>query len=74
MKGNSWIRFVMEGSLDIALSASLNYIYVSNNGDGLKWDTLFLALNNCTLIILVILVLLFPFWSIIFYNRNFENW
>lgn len=30
MKGNSWIRFVMEGSLDISICASLNYIYLGD--------------------------------------------
>ena len=74
MKGNSWIVFIMEGSLDIAICCSLNYIYIDINGDGLKWDNIFLVVNNITFFVMVILVFIFPFWAVIFYCLKFEKW
>ena len=74
MKGNSWIVFVMEGSLDIAICCSLNYIFIDDSGAGLKWDNMFQVVNNSTLFVMVILVASFPFWAIIFYCLNFAKW
>ena len=74
MKGNSWIRFIIEGCLDISICASLNYIYIQTSHLGLQWDTTFQIVNSAALIILAAAVFIFPFWMLYFYCKNFSKW
>ena len=74
VQGNSWIRFIMEGSLDISICASLNYIFMRENAEGLQWGNSFEVVNSTAFIVLAILVCVFPAWALIFYCRNFEKW
>ena len=74
LQGNAWIRFIMEGSLDIAICGSLNYIFIKKESGGLQWDTSFQVVNNLALIVLGIAVAAFPIWMMWFYCRNFKNW
>ena len=74
MKGNLWIRFIIEGCLDISICASLNYIYIQTSHLGLQWDTTFQIVNSAALIILAAAVFIFPFWMLYFYCKNFSKW
>ena len=38
------------------------------------WDSPFYVVNNITLIVLGIAVIMFPAWVLIFYCRNFAKW
>ena len=74
MRGNTWIRFILEGTLDIAICAALNYIYNKNSQKSFRWDTPFQAVNSLSFIVLTILLVLFPVWAMWFYCYNFERW
>lgn len=64
----------MEGSLDIAICGSLNYIYMTTLHGGLKWETIFQIVNNSAFIVLASAVGLFPIWAMYFYCKNFDKW
>ena len=70
-KGNMFIRFLLEGALDIAMCAALNFLYVE---EGIAWDSTFQVVNSVTLIVLVSAIFIFPVLAIIFYCKNFEKW
>ena len=74
LHGNVWIRFIMEGGLDIFLCAALNYIYLMHSAGGLQWENTFDIVNNVALIALAFVTLLFPGWAMWFYCKNFEKW
>ena len=74
MQGNTWIRFILEGSLDISICAALNYIYNESSHEPIRWDTTFQTVNSLSFIVLTIILAMFPVWAIFFYYRNFERW
>jgi len=74
MKGNVFIRYLIEGFLDISICASLNYIYETESARGFRFDTTFHTVNNIAFFVLTIAIVVLPFWSIIFYCKHFEKW
>lgn len=75
MYGNVWIRYAMEGCIDIAICAVLNLkIRMLDSEDGLRWDTTFYCLNNAALFVLLFAVAAFPIWALWFYCKNFDKW
>ena len=73
-RGNVYFRFIMEGFLDIGICASLNVIFLLENDLGLEWDTLFMVMNNVTLILLITTVILFPIVVSCFYLKTYSRW
>ena len=71
--GNIYIRYLLEGCLDIAVCIVLNLINASNEGS-LKWDSSFDVTNNIFLIVLLILISAFPVWILVFYCIKFSRW
>ena len=69
-----FIRFILEGYLDICICAALNWLFVAGDKDSLRWDSTFYVVNNATLILLTLAVIGFPFWVIIFYCKSFARW
>lgn len=74
MYGNVWIRYAMEGAIDIAICAVLNLTYSFEEADGLRWDTTFYCVNNAALFVLLFAVAFFPIWALFFYCKNFDKW
>lgn len=74
IKGNTWIRFIMEGCLDISICATVNYIFIKKSNEGLKWNSTFHIINSTAIIVLVTLIIAFTIWTPLFYLRNFEKW
>jgi len=74
LHGNAWIRFIMEGSLDIALCGAINYIFINDRQGGLQWDNIFQVVNNVSLILMGVSISVFPIWALWFYCRNFNKW
>ena len=74
MKGNVFIRFFLEGCLDIVLCAALNVIYIQENDIGYEFHTVFHATNTITLFALGLVIVVLPIWTLWFYCRNFKNW
>ena len=72
--GNMFIRYMLEGCLDIVICAVLNFVNDMDSEDGMMWDSIFLKINNVSLIVLGIAVAIFPLWVLIFYCKNFARW
>lgn len=72
--GNIWIRYLLEGSLDIAICCALNYIHIKQESGGFTWDNIFQTVNNIAIIVLGFSLLIFPFWAIFFYCCKFKKW
>ena len=60
----------MEGFLDIGICATLNVIFLLANDLALEWDSLFLIINNITLILLTLTVIVFPVLISLFYLKT----
>jgi len=69
-----FIRFILEGYLEIVICAALNLQYLAVSPGGLEWDSAFLIVNNCTLFLLSFAALVFPLWALAFYCKNFAKW
>ena len=54
--GNVWIRFMMEGGLDIAICAALNYIFILETTGGLQWDSTFQIVNNVSILTTIVIL------------------
>mmetsp|Transcript_4056 Transcript_4056/g.5393 ORF Transcript_4056/g.5393 Transcript_4056/m.5393 type:complete len:397 (+) Transcript_4056:1458-2648(+) len=74
LKGNVFIRFFLEGCLDIGLCAALNILYLEEPGVYMEWETLFDVVNNVTLFLLSVAIIILPFWILWFYCKNFSKW
>lgn len=74
MKGNVFIRFFLEGCLDIVLCGALNIIYIQENDIGYEFHTLFHITNSISLFALGLVIVTLPIWTLWFYCRNFKNW
>jgi hypothetical protein len=73
LHGNMFIRFLIEGSLDIAICGTLNLYKIFSEG-GFQWDNTFNFVNNVALIVLGSAVIVFPIFIFVFYCRNFSKW
>ena len=73
LKGNLFIRFFLEGCLNIAISSVLNIEHANENG-GLKWDSSVNAINSVSLIFFTSVILLLPVFFLIFYCLKFKKW
>ena len=73
IRGNMWIRFLMEACLDISISGSIN-LYTNARAGELEWDTLFHKVNTLSLMILFPLVMVFPIAILVFYMCKFAHW
>ena len=68
--GNLFIRYILEGCLDISICAMLNFV----SKDGLKWESGMHLVNNIFLIFLSVIVIAFPIWVFWFYCKRFAKW
>ena len=73
LRGNFFIRFLLEGCLDISICATLN-ILKGVEDDGLDWSDKFFIVNNVSLIVLSLAIVAFPVWVLIFYCTRFDQW
>lgn len=73
IKGNMWIRFLMEAFLDISIGGTLNLMLAFRNGD-MPWSSLFHVINSITLIVLFSAAAVFPVFICVFYCRSFARW
>ena len=69
-----WIRYLLEGCLDIVICAVVNFVNDLNSEDGMMWNSAFLVINNISLIIIGVASALFPIWILYFYCKNFARW
>ena len=74
IKGNTWIRYLMEGFLDIGLCCALNYYNADDTDNGLHFHSAFLILNTISFAIFTVAIIAFPVWVLVFYCRYFESW
>ena len=73
IRGNMWIRFLMEACLDISISGSIN-LYMNARAGELEWDTFFHKFNTVSLFILFPMVMVFPLAILVFYTCKFARW
>lgn len=73
LHGNMFIRYLMEGSLDISICIVLNFIQDSDSG-GLQWTSAFHIVNNLAQIVFALAIMIFPAFVLFFYCKNFANW
>ena len=73
LHGNMFIRYLMEGCLDIAICSALNIMKGVEDG-GLDWSDRFHIVNNVALIVLTLAVAAFPIWILYFYCTRFALW
>lgn len=74
LKGNMWIRYMMEGFLDIGICCALNYHDSHILEEGIKVDSLFATVNSISFLLFSLALILFPIWSLIFFLCNFKKW
>ena len=74
LHGNMFIRYMIEGCLDIAICIAVNLIDISESEEGLRWDTTFYMVNNISCFVLGFALMIFPVFVVIFYCRNFAKW
>ena len=73
LRGNMWLRFVMEASLDIFITGTVNLI-LFHELEYVPMNSSFYILNAISLFVLYPLAGLFPFFVLGFYMFNFVNW
>ena len=73
LRGNMWIRFIMEALLDIFITGTVNLILFYELDD-IPMNGSFDILNTISMFLLYPLAGLFPFFVLGFYLYNFVNW
>ena len=73
LRGNMWIRFVMEAFLDISISGTINVFGLLASGE-IPFDTTFNIINSVMLIVLYPICFIFPFAIVVFYLCHFAKW
>jgi len=73
LHGNMFIRYLLEGSLDIAICCTLN-LYKDLSDGGFQWDSTFNIVNNVAQFVLGGGVMVFPIFVVVFYCINFARW
>ena len=73
LRGNIFIRFILEACLDIGLCVALQFWY-SDLNNSLSFGTVFYAFNSSFTILLGSAVALILPFSIIFYIKRFADW
>ena len=73
LRGNMWIRFIMEACLDISIAGSINLILDMESGS-IPMSTPFDILNSVSLLVLYSMCLVFPFAVMGFYLYHFMRW
>ena len=75
---NSYIRFIIEGTLEIFISTIINIRYLYESGtnpfDDSQGGMQFKIINTCTLIVLFIIISVSPIAIGLFYFLNKEKW
>ena len=75
---NSYIRFIIEGTLEIFISTIINIRYLYESGtnpfDDSQGGMQFKIINTCTLIVLFIIISVSPIAIGLFYFFNKEKW
>ena len=73
LRGNMWIRYVMEALLDIFITGTVNIILLYEL-DSVPINSSFDVVNAISLFVLYPLAGLFPFFVMGFYLYNFIHW
>ena len=73
IRGNLWIRYLMEACLDVSISGTINIIVLLETG---KIDTsnTFEVINAVALFVIYAATLAFPIGVLAFYARRYQNW
>ena len=75
MQGNTFIRYLLEGCLDISICTYLQFWHYQDNDDvGMRWDTTFEKINSVSSIVLAVATCIFPLFIIVFYCLKFTSW
>lgn len=73
MRGNLWIRYLMEASLDVSISGTINLIVDIENSK-VPMSSTFDVINSISLILIYTVNLAFPVIILVFYARNYSRW
>ena len=73
---NGYLRFLIEGCLEIFIGIFLNWLSKRELNEGFltEWNDRFQITNNVFVIVFAIVFLTLPFFMVSFYLRNFEKW
>jgi len=74
LHGNVFIRYLLEGYLEILTCATINWLYIRGTENGWEWGSTFFVINNVTLILLSIAIVVLPIWTVAFFCKNFAKW
>ena len=78
MYWNSYIRFIVEGTLEIFISAGINFKYLFDSGvnpfDPSQGGWQFRIVNTACLIVLSLVIMVSPVFVAWFYIRNKDKW
>ena len=74
LRGNMFIRYLIEGCLDIAICIAINCIDISESEEGLRWDSTFYMVNNISSIVLGCALMIFPVFVVVLYCKSFAKW
>ena len=70
---NFWLRLLIQGCLEIGISATL-YVSMRSKLTSLTGEySMFLFVNDILSITLIAIFVIMPFWIIYFYNRKFDQ-
>lgn len=73
LRGNIFIRYIIEANLDICLCLVLQIEYNDVNG-GLNFDTTFAGFNTVMTVVLGLATAFFLPFTVVFFTRNFMQW
>lgn len=73
IRGNMWIRYLMEASLDVSISGTINLIVAFENGS-MPVDSAFQIMNTTMMLVVYTVNMAFPGIILFFYLRNFSKW
>ena len=73
LRGNMWLRFIMEANLDISVAGAINLTIIMQQGF-VAFKSWFDIMNTIFLFTLISIVAIFPFAILFFYLKNLDKW
>ena len=74
LHGNMFIRFLIEGCLDVSICIYCQYLFTAESEEGMSWSSRFEIVNNISMLVLATALISFPIFIVVFYCRKFVKW
>ena len=69
-----FVRFLIEGCLDVSICIYCQWVFTAESEEGLTWSSRFEIVNNISMFVLATALFIFPIFIAVFYCVKFAKW